>query len=97
MSIQTEDTAKWLRKLGAVRPMTVGNCEKLVLGEFFEGYYPIEWTRYVDTITRDFNGNLMNKKPIERWQIFGFTVQERVRREDCEMILRALARGKAKQ
>ena len=91
-----EDPAKWLRELGAVRPMAAASDEELVLGEFFEGYYPIEWSRCVDTITRDINGKLMNKKAIERWQIFGFTVQERVRREDCEMILRALAKGDRK-
>lgn len=82
-------TSQWLRELGAVRPMAPAGREVLVLGTWKEGFYPIEWTRYVDTWTRDFNGKRMHKEPIEQWRIFGFLTHETVTKEDCERILRS--------
>lgn len=83
-------TATWLKELGAVRPMSPAGLQTLVLGEWSEGFYPIEWVSYIDNFTRDFNGKRMHKKPIERWRIFGFLTHEKVTREDCERILRAI-------
>jgi hypothetical protein len=85
----SNDTATWLRELGAVRPMAPAGSHVLVLGEWHEGHYPIEWTQHRDTWTRDLSGQLMNKELIEQWRIFGFLTHETVTREDCERILRA--------
>jgi hypothetical protein len=87
-------TSKWLRELGAIRPMAPTGLETLVLGEHSEGIYPIEWVSYIDNFTRDFNGKRMHKEPIERWRIFGFLTHEKVTREDCERILRAIGQSR---
>lgn len=97
MSEQTEavpvhavvSTSQWLRELGAIRPMAPAGHEVLVLGAWKEGFYPIEWTRCVDTWTRDFNGKRIHKEPIEQWRIFGFLTHEAVTKEDCQRILRS--------
>jgi hypothetical protein len=84
-----QDTAVWLRELGAVRPMAPASNEALVLGTWREGFYPIEWTRYRDTWTRDINGQRMFKDLIEQWQVFGVQTSMPLTREDCERILKA--------
>jgi len=84
-----QDTATWLRELGAVRPMAPASCEVLVLGPLFDGHYPIEWTRYRDTWTRDINGQRMVKDLVEQWQVFGVQTSMPLTREDCERILKA--------
>ena len=84
-----QNTATWLRELGAVRPMASAGLEVLVLGSLRDGHYPIEWTRYRDTWTRDINGQCMVKDPVERWQVFGVQASIPLTREDCERILRA--------
>lgn len=76
-------TSKWLRELGAVRPMAPVGHEVLVLGKWHEGYYPIEWTRCWAKQGQGF---------VEQWRIFGFLTHETVTREDCERILRSLAK-----
>ena len=84
-----QDTATWLRELGAVRPMALATCDVLVLGAWREGFYPIEWTRYRDTWTRDISGQRMVKDLVEKWQVFGVPTSMPLTREDCERILRA--------
>lgn len=88
------ETYKWLRELGAVRPMAVVGDEVLVLGQWSNGFYPIQWRRYVDRMTRDALGKRMNKEPIEEWNIFGISVNGQLTREDC---LRVLESCKGKQ
>lgn len=83
-------TASWLRELGAIRPMASAGDEVLVLGQWHDGLYPIEWRRFRDTITRDASGNLVNREPIEQWRIFGFLTHDTVTQADCERILRAI-------
>jgi len=83
------NTAQWLRELGATRPMAPASYEVLALGTWSEGFYPIEWTRYSDTWSRDLNGNQMHKEPIEQWRIFGFLTHEPLTKEGCERILRS--------
>jgi hypothetical protein len=85
----SNDTAAWLRELGAVRPMAPAGSHVLVLGTWRDGHYPIEWTQYRDTWTRDINGQAMVKMLIERWSIFGVLTAQPLTREDCERILRA--------
>lgn len=80
-------TAVWLRELGAVRPMAVASDEVLVLGKWCDGHYPIMWKRYRDMLSRDFNGNLMNRDPIENWYVFGVMVHGQMTRAECERIL----------
>lgn len=89
-------TSKWLRELGAVRPMAPAGETVLVLGKWSEGFYPIQWTQFHDTTTRDFNGRLMNREPIEQWRILGFLTHQAVTKEDCERILRSV-RGELKE
>lgn len=84
------DTGKWLREMGAKRPMAVASEEVLVLGKWRAGHYPIQWRRYRDTLSRDFNGKLMNSEPIESWELFGFSVQQPLTKEDCERILESI-------
>jgi len=84
-----QDTAAWLRELGAVRAMASTGLEVLVLGSIRDGHYPIEWTRYRDTWTRDLNGQRMVKDLVERWQVFGVQTSQPLTREDCERILKA--------
>jgi hypothetical protein len=84
-----QDTAVWLRELGAARPMAPAGREVLVLGQLSDGFYPIEWTRYRDTWTRDINGQRMVKDLIERWSVFGVPTSQPLTREDCERILKA--------
>jgi hypothetical protein len=80
-------TSEWLRELDAVRPMSTASDEVLVLGKFHNGHYPIKWVRFYDRITRDFNGRLMNKQPIESWYLFGIQVTVGLDRTDVERIL----------
>jgi hypothetical protein len=90
MNESTKPPSEWLRELGAVRPMAPAGYEVLVLGEWHDGHYPIQWTRYRDTWTRDFNGKPMHRDLIEQWRIFGFLTHEAVTKEDCERILSAV-------
>lgn len=83
-------TTAWLRELGAVRPMAPAADEVLVIGKWHEGHYPIMWRRYRDKLSRDFNGNLMNREPIENWYVFGVMVHGQMTRAECERILRQL-------
>ena len=85
-------TSAWLRAMGAVRPMAVASEEVLVLGEWCQGQYPITWTRYYDRISRDFNGNLFNREPIEMWCLFGhqMIIGSKLTQADCERILSQL-------
>lgn len=85
-----ESTSDWLRELGAVRPMSPAGHEVLVLGAWNEQFYPIEWCRYYDRVTRDINGKLMNPGSIEQWRVFGFLTHEKLTRSDCERILRSV-------
>lgn len=80
--------SKWLREMGAVRPMAPAANEVLVLGRWRDGHYPIEWQRYYDKLSRDMAGNLTTREPIEQWRIFGVLVCEQMTKTDCERILR---------
>lgn len=82
-------TEKWLRELGAVRPMSPAADEVLCLGKWFDGYYPIEWFRIRNHST-DIYGNRTEDWFIERWRIFGINVQVDVTRSQCERILQQL-------
>ena len=86
-------TSKWLRAIGAVRPMAVASDEVLVLGAWCQGQYPIKWTRFYDRITRDFSGKRMNHDPIELWHVFGHRLAPgtNLTQADCERILSQLA------
>lgn len=83
------NTSEWLRELGAVRPMSPAADEVLCLGEWFDGYYPIEWFRIRNHST-DIYGNRTGDRFIERWRIFGVNVQGSVSRSQCERILKQL-------
>jgi hypothetical protein len=83
-------TRSWLEEMGATRPMAPASDEVLVLGEWHEGFYPIQWMSYRDLISRDFNGRLFNPKPMERWELFGVPVMIALTQHDCERILRQL-------
>jgi hypothetical protein len=71
-------TSDWLRELGAVRPMGVDHV--LVLGEWHEGYYPIEWklNRY------------SGSDHCEQWRVFGIETAEPLTTFDVDRIMRAL-------
>lgn len=81
------DTAKWLREIGAVRPMATAADHVLVLGEWHAGYYPIQWRSFVDTTTRDLSGAPFFKGTMERWTLFGIHVPDGLTRDDCLRIL----------
>lgn len=85
-----QPTSQWLREIGAVRPMAVASDETLVLGEWHRGHYPITWTRFIDRISRDINGNLMDPLPQEQWMLFGVAINGQLTRGDCERILEQL-------
>jgi hypothetical protein len=78
---------KWLTEMGAFRPARVqGFC--LVLGRNSEGVWPIEWSVYVDTLMRDFNGKPFSAELVEQWRIFGIPVARSLTKADCHLILR---------
>ena len=77
-------TEKWLREIGAVRPMATAGETVLVLGSWHAGYYPIHWS--VREIT-PFDS-------IEQWHIFGLPVSGEVTRADCVRILTAFPKAK---
>ena len=83
------DTVTWLRELGAVRPMATAAENVLVLGKFRDGFYPIEYCEYFDKLSRDIDGNLMFKSPMQRWLVFGVETYRVMNRDECERILKA--------
>ena len=70
-------TIKWLKELGATRPMQAAADCIYVLGEWREGYYPIMY-------------QFCRRPEIEEWSIFGVMVDGQMTREDCERILRSV-------
>lgn len=85
----SEPTYKWLKELGAVRPMAPASDTVLVLGKWVNGHYPIEWHRYESRLMRDINGKPFVPEPIEEWILFGVRCQP-LSREDCERILKSI-------
>lgn len=82
-------TSKWLKAMGAVRPMAVASDQVLVLGEWSQGHYPIQWKRFYDRITSGFDGKPVNRDPIELWYLFGhqLSIGTKLTQDDCERIL----------
>ena len=70
----TESPATWLRRLGATRPMAPARDVVLVLGEWRDHFYPIEF-------------KLVGK--VESWRLFGFSV-EPLKEADVVRILKQL-------
>ena len=84
-------SSEWLIELGAIRPIeTSPYDEVLVLGKLNKRHYPIKWIKYIDIISRDFNGNPFNSTPQEAWFLFGFQINRSLTKEDCERILESL-------
>lgn len=84
----SDNTAVWLRELGAVSLVAPPGSEGSSLGEFRDGYYPLKWVRYWSAISRDCDGNRVLIDPIEEWTLFGVPLgQARLTREVCVRIL----------
>jgi hypothetical protein len=81
-------TSKWLRDLGAVRPMAAAGHHILVLGTWCEGQYPIEWQTREGAYIRDETGHVTGRERIETWHVFGIETARPLTQGDCQRILR---------
>lgn len=83
------ETGKWLRELGAIRPMAPASDEVLVLGKWRDGHYPIQWQYHRARSQRNYNEPSTVVAASESWSLFGFMVLSDLTKADCERILRA--------
>lgn len=67
------ETTKWLRNLGALRPMATASESILVLGNWINGVYPIQWS--------------FSSHAGEQWAVLGVPTAAPLTREDCVRIL----------
>jgi hypothetical protein len=63
--------------------MATASDHVLVLGQWHDGFYPIEWRRTEHK----------EHKAREEWRVFGIKTAVPLDREDCERILGAIAKG----
>ena len=83
-------TSKWLRELGAIRPMAATGHHILVLGPWHEGYYPIEWQATDGPYIRDANNQVTGRERIETWRVMGVETAQPLTRSDCVRFLRQM-------
>ena len=76
---------KWLRELGAVRPMAPTGNTVLVLGEWKDGFYPIKYNKIKPT--RSWDGDKWVKSDgSEEWFLFGELSKPLSRSEVVEIL-----------
>lgn len=83
----------WLYELGATRPMAPAGETVLVLGEQYEGVYPISFKAYRLPVSVNADGSRVYAD-FHDWHVFGVPVEgNHMTREQCERILSALKKG----
>lgn len=86
-----ETPDKWLRELGAVRPMAVASDVVLVIGKWKHGYYPIRyWRGRVCLGAKELNGPPVTETE-EDWHLFGVRCAAPLTRDDVKRIVDHLA------
>ena len=77
--------SEWMRELGAVRPMAPASECVFVLGEWIDGYYPVQYRRTCED--RKWNGSKWIVIPAtDRWELFGVPCRS-LDRETVERIM----------